>query len=189
MQWRWGQRITQDPAYNPNLTLNHENFELAWPPRLNKPWKPQPCSVPIPYGIASLPMQFINITHHRPIEGSFLIPRGLDDVQLIGLSILIGTHGGSSDGMLTIQLNDNKGHNIMAKQSLLGVLENMPLTFHFDEPALSLDGVTEFSFQMNVEGNVQSVTLGAFPLNEQWSHHIAGYEECALRIDLLINNE
>ena len=29
---RWGDALTHDPAYNPNLTLEHEDFSLAWPP-------------------------------------------------------------------------------------------------------------------------------------------------------------
>ncbi|UXI69213.1 glycosyltransferase family 2 protein [Tahibacter amnicola] len=33
MQERYGERLTQDPAYNPNLALEGEPFELAWPPR------------------------------------------------------------------------------------------------------------------------------------------------------------
>ncbi len=34
MLQRWGDLLTMDPAYNPNLTLEHENFGLAWPPRV-----------------------------------------------------------------------------------------------------------------------------------------------------------
>lgn len=34
MQERWGEKLLNDPAYNPNLTLDHENFSLAWPPRV-----------------------------------------------------------------------------------------------------------------------------------------------------------
>jgi GT2 family glycosyltransferase len=34
MQQRWGDRLANDPAYNPNLTLQAENFSLAWPPRI-----------------------------------------------------------------------------------------------------------------------------------------------------------
>ena len=30
---RWGDQLLNDPAYSPNLTLKHENFGLAWPPR------------------------------------------------------------------------------------------------------------------------------------------------------------
>ena len=32
---RWGKLIKNDPAYSPNLTLEAENFGLAWPPRTN----------------------------------------------------------------------------------------------------------------------------------------------------------
>lgn len=31
---RWGESLQNDPAYNANLTLEHENFTLAWPPRV-----------------------------------------------------------------------------------------------------------------------------------------------------------
>ncbi|MEM0955563.1 MAG: glycosyltransferase [Pseudomonadota bacterium] len=33
MQQKWGRRLFEDPAYNPNLTLQYESFDLAWPPR------------------------------------------------------------------------------------------------------------------------------------------------------------
>jgi O-antigen biosynthesis protein len=33
MQQKWGELIKNDPCYNPNLTLNFEDFSLAWPPR------------------------------------------------------------------------------------------------------------------------------------------------------------
>jgi hypothetical protein len=31
---RWGAKLVDDPCYNPNLTLESEDFSLAWPPRL-----------------------------------------------------------------------------------------------------------------------------------------------------------
>lgn len=34
MTQRWGAIMQNDPAYNPNLTLDHEDFSLAWPPRV-----------------------------------------------------------------------------------------------------------------------------------------------------------
>lgn len=34
MQSRWADVIAHDPAYNPNLTLDAENFSYAWPPRI-----------------------------------------------------------------------------------------------------------------------------------------------------------
>ena len=33
MRSRWAELIDRDPAYNPNLTLDTEDFDLAWPPR------------------------------------------------------------------------------------------------------------------------------------------------------------
>ena len=35
MQRRWGNKLLKDPAYNPNLSLDRENFSLAWPPRVD----------------------------------------------------------------------------------------------------------------------------------------------------------
>ncbi|MFZ2171490.1 MAG: glycosyltransferase [Methylococcaceae bacterium] len=35
MQTTWGDIIHSDPAYNPNLTLDFDDFGLAWPPRIN----------------------------------------------------------------------------------------------------------------------------------------------------------
>lgn len=34
MQGRWGEKLEQDPFYSPNLTLVHEDFSYAWPPRV-----------------------------------------------------------------------------------------------------------------------------------------------------------
>ena len=34
MKQRWGNALLNDPAYSPNLTLDSEDFGLAWPPRV-----------------------------------------------------------------------------------------------------------------------------------------------------------
>jgi glycosyltransferase involved in cell wall biosynthesis len=34
MKQLWGHLLINDPAYSPNLTLEHQDFSLAWPPRL-----------------------------------------------------------------------------------------------------------------------------------------------------------
>ena len=33
MKSRWGELLLRDPAYNPNLTLDRQDFSIAWPPR------------------------------------------------------------------------------------------------------------------------------------------------------------
>jgi len=35
MKNRWGKLLSCDPSYNPNLNINHEDFSLAWPPRVS----------------------------------------------------------------------------------------------------------------------------------------------------------
>ena len=35
----WGQKLLNDPYYNPNLTLEADDFSLAWPPRQNESGK------------------------------------------------------------------------------------------------------------------------------------------------------
>lgn len=41
MQRRWGALLANDPAYNRNLTLEREDFSLAWPPRVEDRETPQ----------------------------------------------------------------------------------------------------------------------------------------------------
>lgn len=36
MKQRWGALLLNDPAYSPNLTLDREDFSLAWPPRVSR---------------------------------------------------------------------------------------------------------------------------------------------------------
>jgi GT2 family glycosyltransferase len=38
MKRRWGKALQEDPTYSPNLTDVHEDFSLAHPPRVRKPW-------------------------------------------------------------------------------------------------------------------------------------------------------
>jgi GT2 family glycosyltransferase len=39
MRQRWGARLANDPYYNPNLTLDAEDLGLAYPPRVELPWR------------------------------------------------------------------------------------------------------------------------------------------------------
>ncbi len=38
MQQQWGRLIRNDPAYNPNLSLETADFSLGWPPRIESVW-------------------------------------------------------------------------------------------------------------------------------------------------------
>ena len=39
MSRHWGRVLNHDPYYNPNLSLNDGTFGLAFPPRIDKPWR------------------------------------------------------------------------------------------------------------------------------------------------------
>ena len=47
---RWKKLLVHDPGYNPNLTLEHEDFSLAWPPRIS------PLNVRTAHPLANTPM-------------------------------------------------------------------------------------------------------------------------------------
>ena len=39
MRRRWGSALEADPFYSPNLSLTSEQADLAWPPRVTRPWR------------------------------------------------------------------------------------------------------------------------------------------------------
>jgi len=39
METKWKEALTNDPCYNPNLSLGEKLFTLAFPPRVAKPWQ------------------------------------------------------------------------------------------------------------------------------------------------------
>jgi len=41
MRQRWGSALDSDPFYSPNLSLTSEQADLAWPPRVTRPWRKQ----------------------------------------------------------------------------------------------------------------------------------------------------
>jgi GT2 family glycosyltransferase len=41
MLGRWGTILQSDPFYSPNLSLTSEQADLAWPPRVSRPWRKQ----------------------------------------------------------------------------------------------------------------------------------------------------
>jgi glycosyltransferase involved in cell wall biosynthesis len=43
-RYKWSDELYTDPYYNPNLTLTAEDFSLAAPPRLARPWENPACS-------------------------------------------------------------------------------------------------------------------------------------------------
>jgi GT2 family glycosyltransferase len=44
---RWGDSLARDPFYSPNLSLDSEDFQIAFPPRAEKPWRRSPASMDV----------------------------------------------------------------------------------------------------------------------------------------------
>src|SRR5262249_26487388 len=42
MKRRWGNALREDPYYSPKLSLDTEDFAIAWPPRVRRPLLPEP---------------------------------------------------------------------------------------------------------------------------------------------------
>ncbi len=184
MQWRWGKWLRSDPHYNPNLTLEREDFSLAWPPRVRHPWRQDAKIVDVPYGLPHAPSYPIELAPGSRLKGTFPIPVGIDGV-LRGLSILLGAFGGASDGFLILTLRDDEGQSVNARASLNEAQDNSVFPFVFDRgDRFALHGQERLQFHLRLERATHPVALLSYPLNARWGHQIKGQEDRALRIEL-----
>jgi GT2 family glycosyltransferase len=46
MKRRWGRSLLEDPCFSPNLSLDTERIQLAYPPRVAKPWQQSEARTP-----------------------------------------------------------------------------------------------------------------------------------------------
>nr|WP_306824169.1 glycosyltransferase family 2 protein [Acidithiobacillus ferrooxidans] len=185
MQWRWGGVLRNDPAYNPNLTLDREDFSLAWPPRVRHPWRSECMPVEVPYGLPHTNSEPLALPPGGEISGSFMVPVGTRG-SLKGISLLIGNHSGASNGTLVLRLQDADHQTAHAHSTLSSPLDNamLPLTFRHGE--IRLHGQERLFFRLRLEGATHPVALWSYPLDKHWGHQIAGYEDSALRITLQV---
>lgn len=181
MQWRWGPLLGADPAYNPNLTLNNEDFSLGWPPRAPAPWKPSASTVVLPFWSKEAPQEAVHLEPGQAIQGSFRVPRHLSG-QVDRVSLLVGNHGGRSDGVLRMDLGSDP-HAIVFSGELAGSVDNAYLEMKATEGALRIDAVDRLAFSLRLENATHPVALWAIPLDEAWGNGIAGRENLALRVE------
>ena len=185
MQWRWGEWLKRDPAYNPNLTLEREDFSLAWPPRGQHPWRQEPAIIDVPYGILHGRTEPLALTPGEEFQGSFPIPVGIRGM-LTGISILIGNYGGASNGTLVLHLQDSDGHSAYAHSVLDGSQDNAMLPMPLTQGEISLQGQDRLFFHLRLEGATHPVAFWVYTLNDRWGHQIPGHEDRALRIELQV---
>lgn len=185
MQWRWGVVLRNDTAYNPNLTLEREDFSLAWPPRVRHPWRSECISLEIPYGLAHVRAESLMLSPGKEISGNFMVPVGACG-SLKGITLLISDNYNASNGTLVLQLRDNDGQTAYAHGILTKSQDNTMFSLNFSRSAILLHGQERLFFQLHLEGATQPVAICSNQLNERWGHQIEGYEDSALRIHLQI---
>ncbi|MHB8321192.1 MAG: rhamnan synthesis F family protein [Acidithiobacillus sp.] len=185
MQWRWGTVLRCDPAYNPNLTLEREDFSLAWPPRVQHPWRQESAIIDVPYGVPHVGTEPLVLAPGEEFQGSFPIPVGVRGM-LTGISILIGNYGGASNGTLVLHLQDSDGHSAHAHSSLDGSQDNAMLPMILTQGEIPLQGQDRLFFHLRLEGATHPVAFWVYTLNERWGHQIPGHEDRVLRIELLV---
>jgi GT2 family glycosyltransferase/2-polyprenyl-3-methyl-5-hydroxy-6-metoxy-1,4-benzoquinol methylase len=183
MQWRWGSVLHSDPAYNPNLTLEREDFSLAWPPRGQHPWRQEPAIIDVPYGVPHLKPEPLVLAPGGEFQGRFPIPVGVRGM-LTGMSILIGNYAGASNGTLVLRLTDDGGHSTRIHVPLTNSQDKTLLPMTVSQGDIPLQGQDRLFFQLRLDGATHPLALWAYPLDKRWGHQIPGHEDRALRIQL-----
>ncbi len=185
MQWRWGGKLRNDPAYNPNLTLDREDFSLAWPPRVRHPWRSECMLVEVPYGLPHANSEPLTLPPGGEISGSFAVPIGTRG-YLKGISLLVGNYSGASNGTLVLRLQDAEHQTAHAHSTLSSSLDNAMFPLTFSHGAILLHGQERLFFRLRLEGATHPVAIWTYLLDERWGHQIAGHEDQALRIALQV---
>lgn len=185
MQWRWGVKLSKDPAYNPNLTIEREDFSLGWPPRAPRPWRSNHFSIDIPYGLPGMHGTPLTLRRGEGISGCFKIPMGTRGI-LIGVSLLIEGYLGSPSFSLTLQLDDRVSQKAEAHATVHGPLYHSMVPINFSREEILLDGQERLFFHLRLDGPAESLTVWSCILNKQWGHQIEGCEDRVLRFALQV---
>jgi hypothetical protein len=183
MQWRWSPMFAKDPAFNPNLCLDHEHFGLARYSRAAKPWRDTPTIINVPYGIPDAEPDIIDLHPGAAIEARFTIPHAVTGA-LHGLDIQVGTYSGQCDGTFILTIRDDLGHTVEARRPLASLPDNTALPLPFEGADLALTGQEWLTMSVRLEGASHPLALYAYPVGARWGHGIAGHDGLALRIRL-----
>ncbi|WP_298210136.1 glycosyltransferase family 2 protein [Ferrimicrobium sp.] len=181
MQWRWSPQLYSDPMYNPNLTLDSEDFVLAIP-RIQRPWAPGIQWVDIPDG------QNLDHSHRLPlhadqtITASCLIPATLNGT-IEALQIYIGDSVGELDGELEVA-GETKDATFRVTESLTGHRREFPFTLHLGDQAFPAPPGEPLTITITPRNNHYPVHLLAFQTVSPWAHHLHGLPTLALKLTM-----
>ncbi|WP_242823797.1 glycosyltransferase [Sulfobacillus thermosulfidooxidans] len=189
MQWRWGPILVNDSYYNPNLTLNAEDFGLSWPPRVRKPWLRMIKYIPIPFGIASQQSVPASLRPNESFTGAFVIPKPASSFQyeVSSIMIFLGNYQGQSDGWLNVALYQNNMEIANGSAPLITSRDNEFFEIPFMKRFRLSDVQEEIQFKVWTEGARFPVVLWMYPISAPWDHKIKQHPGMALRINLGIS--
>ncbi|WP_298335951.1 glycosyltransferase family 2 protein [Ferrimicrobium sp.] len=185
MQWRWSPQLSSDPMYNPNLTLDSEDFVLAIP-RIQRPWARGIQWVDIPDGQNLDHSHRIPLHTNQTITATCLIPATLSGT-IEALQIYIGDSVGELDGELTVSGRHN-GHTFTVTESLKGHRREFPFTFHLGDQAFEAPSGQPLELGITPHRSQWPVHLLAFQTVTPWAHHIHGLPTLALKITVGYHN-
>jgi GT2 family glycosyltransferase len=179
MQWRWSPQINSDPMYNPNLTLDSEDFVPAVP-RIESPWAPGIKWVDLPDG------DNLNHSHRLPLKANqsltatCLIPATLS-ATIVALQIYIGDSVGKLDGQLTVTGRSDKS-TFTVTESLSEHRGEFRFTLHLGEKAFIAQQGQPLELTITPRDNAYPVHLLAFQSVSPWTHNIRGLPNLALKV-------
>jgi O-antigen biosynthesis protein len=94
MRQHWGEALKNDPAYSPNLTLEAQDFGLAWPPRvppLLRPVNLQPGQPPLYERLAALGKGKVRVAYFAEnVHSSTFRYRAANMAQVLNQSVAKG---------------------------------------------------------------------------------------------------
>jgi GT2 family glycosyltransferase len=185
MQWRWSPQLYSDPMYNPNLTLDSEDFLLAVP-RIQRPWAPGINWVDIPDGQNLDHSQRLPLRANESITVTCLIPVTFS-AKVVALQIYIGDSVGQLDGELTITGRCETG-SFTVTESLSGHRREFPFTLHLGQQAFNAPQGKPLALTITPRANHYPVHLLAFQTVSPWAHQINQLPNLALKITMGYTN-
>ncbi len=106
MKQRWGAALEDDPFYSPNLSLGGEAFSLAFPPRVDKPWKTgvEPNKLSRQFGTSEEAQQAWNNYGHSQLQNLLSSRKRIscNSAQDPVLSVILVTHNKAHLSLLAI---------------------------------------------------------------------------------------
>jgi len=179
MQWRWGPQLNNDPCYNPNLTLDSEDFTLT-PPRHLPPWSSRLNWLILPDGLNHGHSQRLPLATDSILRVTCTLPITFDGT-IYALQIYLGASAGTLDGTLNVTLTCDQS-TIQKHESLAGHRGEFPFTIDLANTPFTPRPGSRLRLETSPIGTTTPVNIVTFQTTNPWDHHIIGLPDTALQV-------